>query len=51
MLGPVGDKIEKWTLNGAFISQANFNEVDFSNANEPATIDLTLTYDYAVLEY
>ena len=51
MLGPVGDKIEKWTLHGAFISQANFNEVDFSNANEPATIDLTLTYDYAVLEY
>jgi hypothetical protein len=51
MLGPVGDKIEKWTLHGAFISQANFNEVDFSNANEPATIDLVLTYDYAVLEY
>ena len=51
MLGPVGDKVEQWTLKGAFISRANFGELDFSNANEPATIELTLTYDYAILEY
>ena len=51
MLGPVGDKIEKWTLMGAFISRAAFGELDFSNENEPATIELTLTYDYAILEY
>jgi len=51
MLGPVGDKVEQWKLKGAFISQANFGEVAFSNANEPATIELTLTYDYAVLEF
>ena len=51
MLGPVGDKVEKWTLNGAFITKAAFGEVDFSNANEPVSIDLTLAYDYAVLEY
>ena len=51
MLGPVGDKVEKWTLNGAFITKAAFGEVDFSNANEPVSIDLTLAFDYAVLEY
>jgi hypothetical protein len=51
MLGPVGDKVEQWTLKGAFITKAAFGELDFSNANEPATIDLTLTYDYAILEY
>jgi hypothetical protein len=51
MLGPVGDKVEQWTLKGAFISRANFGELDFSNTNEPATIELTLTYDYAILEY
>ena len=50
-LGPVGDKVEQWTLKGAFISRANFGELDFSNTNEPATIELTLTYDYAVLEF
>jgi len=51
MLGPVGDKIEKWTIMGAFISRAAFGELDFSSENEPATIELTLTYDYAILEY
>ena len=51
MLGPVGDKVEQWTLKGAFITKAAFGELDFSNTNEPVTIDLTLTYDYAILEY
>ena len=50
MLGPVGDKIEQWTLKGAFISQANFGDLDFSS-NDTATIELTLTYDYAILEF
>jgi len=51
MLGPVGDKIEQWKLKGAFITQANFGELDFSNATDPASIELTLTYDYAILEF
>ena len=50
MLGPVGDKIEQWKLKGAFISQANFGDVSF-DSNEPATIELTLSYDYAILEF
>ena len=50
MLGPVGDKIEQWTLKGAFITQANFGDLDFSS-NDPATIELTLAYDYAILEF
>ena len=50
MLGPVGDKIEQWKLKGAFISQANFGDVAF-DSNEPATIELTLSYDYAILEF
>jgi len=50
MLGPVGDKIEQWKIKGAFISQANFGDVSF-DSNEPATIELTLSYDYAILEY
>jgi len=50
MLGPVGDKIEQWKLKGAFILQANFGDLDFAS-NEVATITLTLSYDYAILEY
>ena len=51
MLGPVGDKIEQWKLKGAFISQANFGDLDWSNATDPTTIVLELTYDYAILEF
>jgi hypothetical protein len=50
MLGPVGDKIEQWTIKGAFIQSANFGDVAF-DSNEPATIELTLSYDYAILEF
>jgi hypothetical protein len=50
MLGPVGDKIEQWTLKGAFIQSANFGDLSF-DSNEVATIELTLTYDYAILEF
>ena len=50
MLGPVGDKIEQWTVKGAFINSANFGDVAF-DSNEPATIELTLSYDYAILEF
>jgi len=50
MLGPVGDKVEQWKLVGAFISAAEFGDVDWSS-NDPVMITLTLTYDYAILEF
>ena len=50
MLGPVGDKIENWKSKGAFISNAVFNDLDWSS-NDPSEITLTLSYDYAILEY
>ena len=50
MLGPVGDKVEQWKLVGAWISSAEFGDVDWSS-NEPVMITLTLTYDYAILEF
>lgn len=50
MLGPVGDKIEQWTLKGAFIQSADFGDLSF-DSNDPANIDLTLSYDYAILEF
>jgi len=51
MLGPVGDKIEQWTLKGAFITQATFGDLDWATAAEASTIEITLAMDYAILEY
>ena len=50
MLGPVGDKIENWKLKGAFINNAVFNDLDWAS-NDPSDISLTLSYDYAILEF
>jgi hypothetical protein len=50
MLGPVGDKIEQWKLKGAFINNAVFNDLDWASS-DPSEISLTLSYDYAVLEF
>ena len=50
MLGPVGDKIENWKLKGAFINNAVFNDLDWASS-DPSDITLTLSYDYAILEY
>ena len=50
LLGPVGDKIEQWTLKGAFINNATFSDLDWSS-NDPVQIDITLSYDYAILEF
>jgi len=51
ILGPVGDKVEEWTLKGAFITEADFGEVTWENDNEPAIITMTLRFDYAILQY
>jgi hypothetical protein len=50
MLGPVGDKIEQWTLKGALLTSVNFGDLAF-DSNEVATIELGIAYDYALLEY
>ena len=50
VLGPVGDKVEEWTLKGAFITTANWNGLDYAS-NEVVDINLTMQYDYAILEF
>ena len=49
-LGPVGDIVEEWTLNGAFIQNATFGDLAF-DSNDPVEITLTLRYDYAILQF
>jgi hypothetical protein len=52
VLGPVGDKVEEWQLKGAFPSTVDFNGsgLDWAS-NEALLINVTLTYDYAILQY
>ena len=51
VLGPVGDKVEEWTLKGAFITQADFGEGDWTDSGEPLVISVTLSVDYCILQY
>lgn len=50
VLGPVGDKVEEWTLKGAFPASVNFNGMDWSNA-DPLMVNVTLAMDYCILQY
>lgn len=51
VLGPVGDKIEEWTLVGAFVTNGDFQAVDWTNTGDPLSVNITVSYDYAILQY
>ena len=50
VLSPNGERIEQWVLKGAFITTANWNGLDYAS-NEVVDINLTMQYDYAILEF
>ena len=50
VLGPVGDIVEEWQLVGSYIEGANFGTLDWSTT-DPVEIELTLRYDYAILQF
>ena len=50
VLGPVGDKVEEWTLKGAFPTSAGFGDLDWSS-DSPMEISVGIAYDYAILQY
>jgi hypothetical protein len=49
-LGPVGDKVEEWLIKGAFISSMTMGDFDWST-EDPINIELTIKYDYAILQF
>ena len=49
-LSSMGEKIENWTLKGAFIGDSNFGQMDWST-EEAVTIEITLKYDFAIFQY
>ncbi len=50
ILGPVGDKVEEWTLKGAFILSTTFGDFDWGT-DSAVEISLNLAFDYAILQY
>jgi hypothetical protein len=50
LLGPVGDKVEEWTIKGAFCTSVDFGSLDWSTG-DPLNVNLTISYDYAILQY
>ena len=50
VLGPVGDKVEEWTLKGAQIESTNMNNLDWATS-DALMVNVTLRFDYAILQF
>jgi hypothetical protein len=50
MLDPAGETVEKWLIEGAFISDANFGSLDY-NSDSLAGVSITLRPDRCILEF
>ena len=51
VLGPVGDIVSEWVLKGAFITNANFGDYDWTSADTAVELTFTVAIDYAVLNF
>lgn len=50
MLDPVGTVVELWDIKGAWVREANYNDLSM-DSSDTASITLTIRYDNAVLQY
>lgn len=50
LLDPVGAIVEDWELQGTWIQDANFNDLDYA-VSDPVDIALVLRFDQAVLQF
>ncbi len=51
LLDPVGTVIELWDIKGAFITESNFGDLDYSTNADPVEISLTIRFDKGVLQF
>ena len=49
-LGPVGDIVGEWIIQGAYVKTATFGEYDWSN-DQALELSVTLAMDYCVLNF
>ena len=50
ILGPVGDVVGEWIINGAYVKTATFGEYDWS-ADAAVNLSVTIAMDYCVLNF
>lgn len=50
MLDPVGAVVEQWTLQGAWVQDSNFGDLDYSS-DDPVDITTVIRFDQAILEF
>lgn len=50
VLDPVGTVIQLWDIKGAFVTEANFNDMTYEGSDQ-AEISLTIRFDNMVLQF
>jgi hypothetical protein len=50
LLDPVGTVVELWDMKGAFITEANFGDMDYSSS-DAVEVSLTIRFDNCVLQF
>lgn len=50
MLDPVGTVIQLWDIKGAFVTEANFNDITYEGSDQ-TEISLTIRFDNCVLQF
>ena len=51
VIGPVGDIVSEWILEGAFIKEATFGDYGWDDVDTAVEISMTCGIDYAVLNF
>jgi len=50
-LGPVGDIVSEWIINGAFVVNSNFGDWNWDSDTAAQQITVTIGMDYCLLNY
>lgn len=51
MLDPVGTVVQLWDIKGAFLTEANFNDISYDATADLAEIALSMRFDNCVLQF
>jgi hypothetical protein len=51
ILGPVGDVVSEWIIKGAFITEANWGDYDWSDVDKAVELTMTIQPDFCVLNF
>jgi hypothetical protein len=51
VLGPVDDIVEEWILKAAWCKSADFQDLDWADESSALTCNITIRYNYALLNF